>query len=362
MKLHPQPVFAPDTEEGASLDDIAINLIMQRPEKEAKEGSPAEKAPAPQAKAEKPAPDQIQEPDEAEEEAPKAEALDPEDDLNYVEDEDAEKADEKAEDDDENVNVDELPIEVVVDGETIEVPLKELKANYSGNQAIERRLQEASEAKNVAIHQGNTLYQALGATAQRLAIMDKHLSTLAEPKVDWEKMRREDPARYLIEKDKARDAAETRMKVQREAAEVNRRQQELQQLAYQEYSEIETKNLVERMPELRDPQKASALMSDMSDAAQFYGYSKQEVDEVMDHRHMMVLADAAKYRKLLARKTEAKQKLVPQAPRALLRPASSAAASAPRSQADKARKALIANARRSGKVDDVAKLLLVKKK
>lgn len=276
---------------------------------------------------------------------------------------DKETAEESAEDteaeNEEDLDADEFEIDVVVDGEEKKVKLKDLKANYSGNGAIEKRLQEASEVRNQALEHGKRLYVALNEEATRLAKLDEIIAKVAEPEINWEELKRTNLPKYLLERDRQREAQERREVVQREQARVKKEQERLQQLAQQEYAASEAKKLLTKLPEFADPVKAQEKFAKLSKAGQVYGYTAEEVSAVLDHRAMLVLNDALKYQEMIANQNKTNKKTAPST--TLLRPGSSKAVQ-PVNQAKKLKEALVKKARSTGKVDDVAATLLIRKK
>jgi hypothetical protein len=242
---------------------------------------------------------------------------------------------------------------VTVDGETKEVPLKELKANYSGEKAIEKRLQEATEVRQQVYMQGQTLYQALGAVSQKLQHLDQIIAQTAEPEVDWDTLRATDPARYLLERDKFQIAGQKREQLQRQAQQAQQEQAHLAQQYAVEVAKEQATNLLKDFPELRDPEKGPKMMKAWVDTAAKYGIEFEEVRQVMDSRQLKVLARLAE----LEAKAAAVPKPEPKAPRPLSKPGS-APAKQPMSDLKKMQLSALKRARTSGKVEDVAALLL----
>jgi hypothetical protein len=262
-------------------------------------------------------------------------------------------------DDEEDVDADEFEIDVVVDGTEQKVKLKDLKANYSGNSAIEKRLQEVTEVKAQAVKHTQQLYAALTEQATRLVKLDEVLTKVAEPEeINWEELKRTNLPKYLLERDKQREAQEKRAHLKAEADKLNAAREAIQAKALEEYTMNEAKALVSKIPELGDPVKSTETFNRLAKAAEAYGYSTEEVGGVLDHRAMLVLRDAQRYQELMA-----KQKAVAAKPAiatALLRP--SAARSSSGNSARKLQEALVKKARSTGKVDDIAAMLMVKKK
>lgn len=331
--------------EDMSLDDVAATLLVRPETKDEK--APVTKAP-------------VVKEEEAVDETSTGNAIDEE---NSAEESAEKTSDEESEDqeaeNEEDVDIDELEIDVTVDGEEKKVKLKDLKSNYSGNGAIEKRLQEASEIRNQAMEQGKQLYTVFQAEAARLAKLDEIIAKVAEPDIDWEELKRTNLAKYLLERDKQREAEIRRTALTKEQERVKAEQARLEAIAREQYTVEQAKQLVAKIPEFGDPVKAQAKYASLAKAASKYGYAADEVGGVLDHRAMLVLNDALKYQELMEKQSKTQKKTAPAT--ALLRPGTSKAVQ-PMNQQKKLRDALIKKARATGKADDVAATLLIRKK
>lgn len=197
------------------------------------------------------------------------------------------------------------PFEVMVDGKPQTVTLKQLRENYSGEAAIQSRLQQSAEARNHFVEQASQLYQANQLTLQRLQQLDGSLQQFAQPQLNdqqWEYLRQTNPQQYLIMRDQQRAARDQQEALRREAAEVQQKQEFINSQAKQQYIDGEAQKLFARIPEMADPDKRETLMGSMMEALTHYGYTAEELKDVTDHRVFVALADAAKYRALLRQK------------------------------------------------------------
>lgn len=200
---------------------------------------------------------------------------------------------------------DNTPLEVTVDGKPVTVTLKQLRDSYSGEAAIEARLQQSAEARNHFVTQASQLYQANQVVMQRLQQLDNHLQQFAEPNIppeQWEWLRQNNPQQYLIMRDNQQRAREQREALQREAAETQQKQEYINSQAKQQYIDSEAQKLFAKLPDMADPNKRETLMGNIMEALTHYGYTPQELKDVTDHRVFVALADAAKYRALLKSK------------------------------------------------------------
>lgn len=328
--------MADDIEAPDSTIDDAIKLISTK--------AVVEKVPAAQSPAQVP----VSEPEE-ETESP----IEPE--------EETESPDQETVSDD-DIDLDDIEIEVTVDGETKTVPIRDLKKHYSGNGAIEKRLQEATESRNVVMQQANQLHGVLGQAAMRLQALDSLLEEAEAPEVDLEEIRIKDPTRYLFEKEKIREIQEKRAQIAQEYQNVTYQQEQLRRNALIQHSIAETKKLAEVAPEFADPdpENTRKAMQKLVEGASRWNFTPEEVNAVSDHRALLVLRDAIKWREYEARMGKAKgdAKLTP---KQLIKP--SIAANKTRNSTSEAKKMEIlrAQARKSGHPDDIAATLLVRK-
>lgn len=255
-------------------------------------------------------------------------------------------------------DIDDYTVDVLVDGKKQEVTLKELKSKYSGSQYIEKQIQKSVEARKAVETHAENLFKANTVMMAKLNQIDSVLATIAEPQIDWERLKATDVNAYFLKRDEQREAQEKRAQLQQEARRVHAEQERLSSEAQQRYTRDEAEKLMLKMPDLADPKKGKALMGRMVTAAQHYGYTPEEVDAVIDHRAMTVLHDAMLYRELVSRRkaTTGEQ---PSARKVMVKP--SAAKPGMQTQKKRLDAQVLKRARDSGKPEDVAQTLLVRK-
>ena len=274
-------------------------------------------------------------------------------------------ADDADEADDENFEdtqlTDDTLVLVTVDGEAKEVTLADLKRAYSGEGAIEKRLQIATETKKQADNLRVQVEQELNTGRQNLVkAFAAFESMMFQPQVSPPDpaLRQTNPTQYLMQieawREDQAELSQKRSKVQQAVALFQ--QQEAQQ---QEQMKIQTaQKLVEVMPALRDPVKGPELQKMMFEGARAYGFSDAEVNELMDHRMYVALADLAAYRRLKARGKSAPVKPANSTP--VMRPGATKAIASATAYARK-QKAALETAQKTGRVEDIAATLLVRK-
>ena len=91
--------------------------------------------------------------------------------------------------------------------------------------------------------------------------------------------------------------------------------QALQHTKAAQQKELETfvidqqKQLATKVPEFSDPAKSSTLKSDMRNYLVGYGFNDQEIGQIYDHRIVMLVNDAMKYRGLQKAKPNIAKKI-----------------------------------------------------
>ena len=294
------------------------------------------------------------------------------DDVTSEEGEDEEDAgdddaDEHTEDDDGYIDIrDDDMIEVKIDGEVVLRSIADAKKALSGEGAIDKRLKEATEARKQAqadhtmlLEQFSVAHQNLMNTVQGMEdIVFKPTVKKPDPA-----LRASDPQKYLLQVD-AYEADQKRVEDGKKAIRaLIKDQQDALQNDIKTYREQQTQALLQSVPELGDQEKAPKLLQSMSKLAmEQYGYSAEEIQQASDHRLYRMMYDLAKFheaRDATKRKTNTVKNLEGQAskrPRKL-RSGATALKSKARKQAE-AQKKVTEQARRSGKVKDVAATLI----
>lgn len=250
---------------------------------------------------------------------------------------------------------DEAELEVTVDGEVQRVKIKDLKLNYSGEKAIASRIQAASEARNSAQQHAAWLYEANQAALARLEQLDQNLAQFAEPQVNWEWLRANQPQEYLAKKEQQLLAKERQAALKAEQDKIQQNQSYLNQQATERYLEDQAEALRAKLPELSDPNKARSLMASIKATISDYGYTEEELRGVTDHRVLVALRDLALLKQLRSKKVALKTE-APK-PSTMLR-AGSSTSNTPSASAKQRTQAIINKARQTGHHDDVAEFLV----
>lgn len=295
--------------------------------------------------------DVVEAPDEDQPEAIEAES----EELDDVDDADdtGEEMDDEAEKDDGDEEPASDVFTVKVDGQEQQVTLDDLKRSYSGQAYIQKGMEEAAQSKK----QAEQVYQALQEERQKLAATFQQIQTQGVPQMPnkpSKELMNSDPIAYFEQMEAYREGVEQYQQFQQQQQAMTQQQSEAQQRAQQAYLAEQAQRLQQVIPEFADPEKGKQMKEQLvRTGVETYGYSPEEMAQVMDARAVQVLADAMKYRQLKDGKGRAEQKS--KGARPVVKPG------VKRSDTDgkvaRQRKAA-ARMKKNGGVDDVASFLL----
>ncbi len=233
-----------------------------------------------------------------------------------------------------------------------EVSVGELKKLADEAKEYRRRETEfANVARQVEQRAAQTAQQeqVFAATiSQAIAALQQAIPPEPDPS-----LRETDPIDYFLRKDQRESklAEINRMQAAQNYAAQNARAQQAQH--FQARLRNEQAQLFERSPELADEGKRREFYNDLVASGKNYGFSEAEINDVHDHRVMLMVKDAMAYRKLQsAGKPKAVEKAKGATP--VQRPVARTTSNERISQKHKN---LFERARKTRSIDDVAAVL-----
>ena len=259
---------------------------------------------------------------EAEESNDKPEVTDEQEDEEAVEETveeaESEEVDEESDEDElDDTDEDDVEVEerktyrVKSGGEEKDVTLKELVSGYQKGDDYTKKSQTLAEARKKVEAHAHEVQQAMHVKeeyAQRLAQVEQFLMSDGE-QVNLDELKENDPIQYAI---KVAEQTETNKKInilRQERAKVQQQQQAYQAQQQHAVVQNEAKMLSEKVKEFSDPKKAEQIKNDIRSFGKSVGFSDQELSQVYDHRHVLILQKAMEYDKLQQSKAGVNKKL-----------------------------------------------------
>ena len=251
-----------------------------------------------------------EEAEEVEEEAPESE-----EEEGQAEEETEEEVAEEEEFD--VVAEEDLKYTIKVDGEELEVGIDELKNGYQRqadytrkSQALaeQRKETEAIQSERQQLEQERQMY------ANGLQMLQEQQSSKLQEfdNIDWTALKTEDPYQYMLKKDEYRDAQEKVQNVAQQQVLIQQEQAEEANKARAHFVQQEYNRLVEALPEWSDQE--STIKKDVQEYAKSVGFLPEEINQLADHRSVLVIKKAMEYDKL-TQKVAPKKKAVKKVPK-----------------------------------------------
>ena len=236
--------------------------------------------------------------EESEEDQPQEQEIKEEETEEESQDETEEETSEDVSQDEEQIDTQEKledsTYKVKVAGQELEVTLAELRNGYSRDADYRQKTEELSnQRKNFQSEsekQRLNYSQKLNQVNELMSMAQQELNA-EKNSVDLEQMYEDDPTEAM--------RIEHRIRRKQEKLDSAKAKTQAEQKTQFDGFLQEQKRLLEtKMPEFTDPVKASALKVTMKSTLNNYGFNDSEVAQVYDHRIVMLVNDAMKYRSL----------------------------------------------------------------
>jgi hypothetical protein len=260
--------------------------------------------------------DSNEQPTEKEEDTQEAEVEETEVELEAEEIEEVELAEEETEDDseieDEEVVEEEQTFTVKAAGEEKEVTLDELKKSYQLGSDYTKKTQEVAEQRKVIEQEAKAIIEARKVRddyAQRLKSVEEFLVSNNESKEDLAELKENDPIGYAVKVAEMTEKKEQLQLLQSEQQRIAQQQNSDRSENMQKFVAQEAQKLAQSLPEFSDKAKGEQIRNEIRNYGKKVGFTDEELSQVYDSRHVLVLHKAAQWDKLQASKSGVKKKV-----------------------------------------------------
>ena len=193
---------------------------------------------------------------------------------------------------------------LTVNGQEVEVTLDELRKGYSRQQDYTQKTEKLSQdrksidqLKNDFTRQSEEAKIKRDQYEKQLQVLSEQLKS-SEKKVDLDRLYEEDPAEYVRAKAEQDRQKELLISANKEQERIQAEKQEEYNKTYSNYLEQQRELLIKKLPIYADKDKGPEFVKNLTNFAKEIGYSDQEISQLVDHRAVMMLANAYRYDKL----------------------------------------------------------------
>jgi len=243
---------------------------------------------------------------------------------------------------------------VKVNGKESQVTQDDLIKGYQRNTDYTQKLQALSEQRNEFETELAGVRQERLQYAEALQQMDSNadadIKRLQEN--DWDTLKEEDPEEYREKKADLRELQDAQKEIKAEKQALTEKAQKDYQAQRAKIGKVESEKFLEHFPSWKkDKSKAKTGIDKIVKYGITAGYSENQMNTILDHRHLLILDKARKYDLIIkADPTKKKLKNVGK----YIKPAQGKGVPAKGSKAIKASKEKMAKLKKSGSVADAA--------
>ena len=237
--------------------------------------------------------------------------------------EEVELAEEETEDEseieDEEVVEEEQTFTIKAAGEEKEVTLDELKKSYQLGSDYTKKTQEVAEQRKVIEQEAKAIIEARKVRddyAQKLQAVEQFLTGTNDSPEDLAAMKENDPIGYAVKVAEMTEKKEQLQTVQSERERLAQEQNAVRADEMQKFVANEAQKLTQSLPEFSDKAKGEQIRNEIRNYGKKVGFTDDELSQVYDSRHVLVLHKAAQWDKLQSSKSGVKKK-VAKAPKTL---------------------------------------------
>jgi len=242
-----------------------------------------------------------------------AEEIEEETESNEV-DEESDEDETDSIDEDEEEDSDEVEtFKVKANGEERELTFNELVEGYQKGSNYTKKSQELAAQKQAVQAEAGAIQEAMQLREEyshRLSQVQQLLQNQGDDGVDMADLKENDPIAWSI---KTAEKTEQNKKLQLLAAEQDKLAYAQRHQVSQHQAKVvahEAELLVSEMKEFSDPKKSEQVKKDIRSYGKAIGFTDQELAQVYDHRHVMVLHKAAQWDKLQKANPSVNKRLV----------------------------------------------------
>ncbi len=239
-------------------------------------------------------------------------------------------------------------VEVTVDGEPVEVSLKEALEGYVRTETFHRRMNQLDEAKKIVRRAAADAVHNYEYSINIAKEMEAHMDTMIPKEPNWDEEFKKDPVQARELQRYYEKATAFRQQLRQQMADTKKKQQDADHAQLAAFAQEESTKFEQANRKYwSDPKKKAKDLDSMRRTGLASGFTDEELSQVYDSRMLTVLLKASKYDRMMANKP--KPVVRPQA-----KPIPPGAGSAKQRTAQKGVSSAMKRLNRTGSMDDAA--------
>ena len=192
---------------------------------------------------------------------------------------------------------------VKIGDQDLEVTLDEALKGYQRESDYTKKTQDLGNQRRDIETQRDSLNKELEAVKNSRTQYEQQLTELSKQlnqnnNIDWETLYQENPAEFVKMKAEEDKRKEAMFNVQQEQQRIQQEKRTEQEKVYNDYIVKEREILATKLPVYADKEKGPEFTKRLTNFAKENGYTDQEISMMVDHRAVILLADAYRYNQI----------------------------------------------------------------
>lgn len=204
---------------------------------------------------------------------------------------------------------------VTIEGKAESIPVSELVKGYQRQAVFTRRSQELAADRSAYETERTELQRERGQYSQLLSALQAQITAGGETEPDWQALQQSDPVAFAVQHAYWQQRNGKLQAIASEQQRLAGEQRRDAEAALQKHVEAQARLLLEKVPAYKDPKAREKDRHAIRDfAIEAYGFTEQEIANLIDHRAVLVLRDARAYRELQQKKPQVEKRVMAQNP------------------------------------------------
>jgi hypothetical protein len=205
-------------------------------------------------------------------------------------------------------------VTIQVDGKLVTLTPEQIAESYKNGlrqSDYTRKTMEIAEERKAAEAEKSRAMQERQAYTEKLGMYQMQLEAALQEQsqTDWAALLEADPVEYLKQQHLYQDRQAKLNQARQEYSNLAQLTQHEQQEALRNYVNAQQQELIAKLPAWKDEAKAKAEKEEIRGFLKETGFTDEEVAQVFDHRHVLLVRDAMQFRKLMKEAPQATKRV-----------------------------------------------------
>lgn len=198
---------------------------------------------------------------------------------------------------------------VKIDGKEVQVTESELLSGYQRAQSANQRFEQAAQERKAAQSEYQKVAQERTQAINSLHIAQQVIQSQMQEQPNWAELIQQDPVEYLQKRHEFEQKQAQLQQLQAQQWQLQQIQAQENEAAQKQFLSQQYQMLQEMLPDWKDQGKAQTEKATLKEFLGKQGYTKEEIDGIVDARNVVLARKAMLYDQMMAKAQETAKKV-----------------------------------------------------